>query len=216
MKPTTFAPSARAEFEAAAGDNLLPFGELATFQLRLMCGGAHGGRDTVSPRCSGADSLLFMKSSVVRLLSLACVSVLGACSSSDSSGDLPDGWGGAAPVKSFVQEDCPGSDPMSSDESASFSGGAGNIGVVYSHAHFRCVQKVEGFFKTSGDAVDILVQPIDMDPANVAACDCGYNITFVVEPVSSGTHMTTLYRRWDNLNHPNNPVPITAESVIVQ
>jgi hypothetical protein len=60
------------------------------------------------------------------------------------------------------------------------------------------------------------VQPIDMDPFSVAACDCGYKITFLVEPVSPGAHQTTLYRRWDSMNKPNDPVPISAASVIVQ
>jgi hypothetical protein len=88
--------------------------------------------------------------------------------------------------------------------------------VVYQDAHFRCVQEVEGFFKTAGDSVDILVQPIDMDPSGTAGCDCGYKITLVVEPVASGPHVTTLYRRWDNHNNPNNPVPISTAPVIVQ
>jgi hypothetical protein len=157
-----------------------------------------------------------MKKSVVPLWAVACVFLSGACSSSDSPDDLPDGWNQAVRAKSFVQTACPGSDMLFSDEAASFTGGAGNIGVAYKQAHFRCEQKVEGFWKGTGDSVDILVQPIDMYPAAVAMCDCGYDITFVVEPVSPGSHLTTLYRRWDGMNNPNDPVLIESASVIVQ
>jgi hypothetical protein len=184
-----------------------------------MCGGAHWRAAVASPGAWGLDRLLLMKNSVAPLLVLACAFGLGACSSNDSSsdlGDLPDGWGGAARVKSFVQEKCPGSEMGLSDESAAFAGGAGNIGVVYHRAHFRCEQKVEAFFKVAGDAVDILVQPLDMDPVSVAMCDCADKITFLLDPVSSGAHMTILYRRWDNWTQPNDPVPISAASVIVQ
>lgn len=153
-----------------------------------------------------------MKNTAPLLLVFALFS--GACSSSDSS-DLPEGWGGANRVKSLVQEVCPNSDMDFADESASFSGDTGSVGVLYQDAHFRCEQDVDGFFKTAGDAVDILVQPIDMNPKSTAGCDCGYNITFVVDPVSSGPHMVSLYRRWDNITTPNDPVKITAAPVIV-
>ena len=145
---------------------------------------------------------------------MACAFVLGACS--DSAKDLPSGWDGAAPAKNLVQEMCSSSMEDFAKEQASFTGGTGNIGVDYQYAHFRCLQDVEGFFKASDGAVDILVQPIDMHPASVAACDCAYNITFLVEPLSAGTLQTTLYRRWDGQNSQNDPVPIASAPVVVQ
>lgn len=138
--------------------------------------------------------------------------VVGACSSTD----LPEGWGNAARVKNLVQQVCPNGGIDFSSEHASFTGGTGNIGVDYQDAHFRCAQDVEGFFKAGGGAVDILVQPKDMHPGAVAGCDCGYNITFIVEPVAAGTMQTTLYRRWDDQNSPNNPVAITTAPVAVE
>ena len=143
---------------------------------------------------------------------LACAFVLGACSSSD----LPEGWGNAARAKNFVQKVCPTSGADFSDERASFTGGTGSIGVDYQDAHFRCEQNVEGFFKAVTGTVDILVQPIDMHPGSVAGCDCGYNITFMVEPVSAGTQQTTLYRRWDDQNSPNDPVVVATALVPVE
>jgi hypothetical protein len=140
---------------------------------------------------------------------MVCAFAVGACSSTD----LPDGWENAARVKNFVQQVCPGGATDFADERASFEGGTGSIGVDYHDARFRCAQNVEGFFKASGDDVDILVQPIDMHPDSVAGCDCGYNISFLVEPVSSGMRQTTLYRRWDD---PDNLVAISTALVNVQ
>jgi hypothetical protein len=142
--------------------------------------------------------------------------VLGACSSNDLPEDLPAGWENAARVKSLAQEVCPNTGMELSNEHASFTAGAGSIGVEYQDAHFRCEQDVEGFFKGTGDTVDILVQPKDMSPTSVVKCSCGYNITFIVEPVSAGTMQTTLYRRWDGLNNPNDPVQISTELVTVR
>jgi hypothetical protein len=152
----------------------------------------------------------------MRSLSFSLGAVLalvgGACSS--DSVDLPQGWESARHAKNLVQEMCSSSMDFS-DEGAELTGGTGNIGVDYRHAHFRCVQDVEGYFKTADGSVDILVQPVDMHPANVAACDCGYNITFVVDPVPAGNTLTTLYRRWDAINIPNDPVPIASAEVVV-
>lgn len=145
---------------------------------------------------------------------LAYAFALAACSS-DLGKDLPQGWEDAAQAKNLVQEVCPGSEDFT-DEHASFAGGEGSIAVDYQHAHFRCEQDVEGFFKVGDGTVEMLVQPIDMNPSAVAGCDCGYNITFLAEPVAAGTMQTTLYRRWDAINNPNDPVPIASAAVVVQ
>jgi hypothetical protein len=138
--------------------------------------------------------------------------VVGGCAS--DSADLPQGWESARHAKNLVQEVC--ADSMDfSGEGATFTGGTGSIGVDYRQAHFRCEQDVEGYFMTADGSVDILVQPIDMHPAAVTRCDCGYNITFVVDPVPAGIMLTTLYRRWDAINDPNDPVRIASAEVVV-
>lgn len=142
------------------------------------------------------------------------VGALGLAACSSASDDLPPGWEDVRPAKNLVQELCPGSMTFA-NESATLSGGTGNVGVDYRNAHFRCEQDVEGFFKVGAGTVDLLVQPIDMHPSSVAACDCGYNITFIAEPVPAGTMQATLYRRWDAINSPNAPVPIASAEVVV-
>jgi hypothetical protein len=74
---------------------------------------------------------------------------------------------------------------------------------------------VEGFYKLDGAALDILVQPVDMHPSAVANCDCAYGIQFTIKPLASGAVQTTLYRRWDDLNEPNEPVTIATELVTI-
>ena len=137
----------------------------------------------------------------------------GACSS--DSADLPKGWDGASRVTQFVQEVCAGSENFA-NERAAFTGDVNAVSISYEEAHFRCEQDVEGYFKTTDDTLDILVQPIDMHPTAVAGCDCGYNITFTVTSLSAGTRQTTLYRRWDAMNEPNDPVQIATGSVTVK
>jgi hypothetical protein len=57
----------------------------------------------------------------------------------------------------------------------------------------------------------VLVQPIDMNPSAVAACDCLYEIRMTVPVEVPAT--VTLYRRWDALNEPNDPVEIGSVDV---
>jgi hypothetical protein len=86
--------------------------------------------------------------------------------------------------------------------------------LAYDHAHFRCVQDVEAFAKRSEHALDVLVQPIDLHPRAVATCDCLYDMSTRLESMS-GTQDIALYRRWDALNQPNDPVSIGSVTLEV-
>jgi hypothetical protein len=130
--------------------------------------------------------------------------------------DLPSGWSAATRVESLTQAACSGSPYVGSNERAAFLPGRGRFEVDYRDAHFRCNQKVEGFFKTTGGAIDVLVQPVDMSPDSVTRCDCLYDITVIVGPIPAGGHDVTLSRRWDDLNDPNDPVQIGSGFVTVQ
>ena len=125
--------------------------------------------------------------------------------------DLPSDWEDAEPVDDFSQEECDGS-PMDTGWASTVSASAGGPGlrVVGDDLPFRCEQEVEGFYRTSGEAVDVLVQPVDMDPRSVAACDCLFRVRAGVPEDPPAT--VTLYRRWDNINDDNDPVLVgTAE-----
>ncbi|MBM4361137.1 MAG: hypothetical protein FJ104_00535 [Deltaproteobacteria bacterium] len=122
--------------------------------------------------------------------------------------ELPAGWAGASRITDFRQSTCGGSALEPHDERIDVTVGRGALLVVYSDAHFRCEQEVEGFVRGSAGSLDLLVQPVDMHPASVAACDCLYEITLALESLPPGDHAVTLYRRWDALNQPNDPVEI--------
>lgn len=132
-----------------------------------------------------------------------------------ASVDLPAGWEDAKRVTQLTQDDCSGSPYEGADERISVTPGTGKLAIDYQEAHFRCEQDVEGFYRSTGSALDVLVQPIDMDPDSVAACDCLYDVTIGIDPVAPGSRQVTVYRRWDNINDPNDPVRIGSEDVEV-
>lgn len=119
--------------------------------------------------------------------------------------DLPAGWEDAKRVSDFTQADCDGSpyDSDVPDVTVTAEADATSVTVSAEPLPFRCAQDVEGFWKASGGAVDLLVQPIDMNPSAVAGCDCLYRIDATIE--SPGAESVTVWRRWDNMNDPNDP-----------
>ncbi|MCB9681223.1 MAG: hypothetical protein H6733_07095 [Alphaproteobacteria bacterium] len=135
------------------------------------------------------------------LQTIAVLALAGACV------DLPSGWEDAVPVAALTQSDCDGS-PYDTgfDEDATATTDAGRITLVYDPVAFRCAQTVEGFFRVDGDRADVLVQPIDMHPGAVAACDCAYRVTVDVDAPDAAT--VGAWRRWDAINDPNPPVQV--------
>jgi hypothetical protein len=148
-------------------------------------------------------------------LSLILALSLLACSSG-SKPDLPAGWEGAQAVTEFTQAACSGSAdaPGGPSESIDASASAGSVRVAYHAAHFRCEQSVQGFVRTGPKSLDFLVQPVDMNPASVAGCDCLYEISLAAK-ASSGATTITLYRRWDNHSGSSNPVEVGTAMVTV-
>lgn len=127
--------------------------------------------------------------------------------------NLPEDWKDAEPVPSMSQSECDGDPYESYDEHIEASGGAGQVEIHYQEAHFRCEQEVEAWSLLEGDTLSILVQPIDMNPRNIAMCDCLYDIDITVEGLPAGALTVDLYRRWDEINDPNDPVFIDSAEV---
>lgn len=123
--------------------------------------------------------------------------------------DLPEGWSDARPVDSLEQTQCLGSPYEDFDEHVEGDIGASPMQVSLKQGHFRCEQDVEGFYRVVDGGVDVLVQPIDMDPKAVPNCDCLYDIDMTISlDVDLAPDPVTVYRRWDNLNDDNDPVEI--------
>ena len=123
--------------------------------------------------------------------------------------DLPEGWEDAEPVSALEQRACEGSPydtGVVADVEADLA--ADPLEVEATNVQFRCAQDVEGFWKQSGDTVEVLVQPIDLHPRSVAACDCLYDLSIVVGSPERPPSAVVLWRRWDDLNDPNPPVEV--------
>jgi hypothetical protein len=128
--------------------------------------------------------------------------------------DLPAGWEDAEAIEGLTQSECKASaydDTVKEELVATPERGA--VRLEYRAAHFRCDQEVEGFVRIASGRVDVLVQPAEMDPGSVAGCDCRYDIGMAIEGLSKGAFAVELYRRWDNINEPNDPKKIGSADV---
>ncbi|MEZ4320759.1 MAG: hypothetical protein R3F61_24975 [Myxococcota bacterium] len=122
--------------------------------------------------------------------------------------DLPAGWEDAEPVASLEQAECSGNPYEAFDERFEADLESDPLVVRAFETHFRCAQDVEGYFREVGDAVEVLVQPVDMTPKAVAGCDCLYDLTIEVGARDTPPASVSLFRRWDSLNDDNEPVAI--------
>jgi hypothetical protein len=124
--------------------------------------------------------------------------------------DLPDGWSDAQRVTSLTQTECLTGSPYEGyDERVEGDLSVSPLQVALREARFRCAQDVAGFYRLAGTGVDVLVQPIDMNPRAVAGCDCLYDIDIALRlEVDLAPERVTVYRRSDNLSAPNEPVLI--------
>lgn len=160
-------------------------------------------------------------SSPSRLAPACLLLALAACTDATYGvPDLPDGWTDAKHIERFQQAQCSGASPGGPPETIEAAANDGSIDITYAHAEFRCQQDVEGFLRQTGEAIDILVQPINLNPPFVARCDCQYDIAITIPAAKrdrypAGTYRLAVYRRWDYINKPNDPVEVGSASVEV-
>lgn len=118
-------------------------------------------------------------------------------------------------IDGLQQTACNGSPYDGTPEAMTASANGRSIHVTYDPAHFRCAQSVQAFLKLGAGAADVLVQPVDMNPAAVARCDCLYGVEMDF-PVAGGVYSVTLYRRWDHRSGADTPLQIGSASVTIQ
>jgi uncharacterized protein involved in high-affinity Fe2+ transport len=128
--------------------------------------------------------------------------------------DLPQGWEQATLIEDFHQSACNGSPYDGTPEAMTASANENSVHIAYEPAHFRCAQTVQGFVKKGAGTVDVLVQPVDMNPASVAKCDCLYGLDMNV-PADSGGYSITVYRRWDHKSGADSPLQIRSETLVI-
>ena len=123
--------------------------------------------------------------------------------------DLPAGWEDAKHVEGLTQSACGGSPYEDFDERVEGDISGSPLVVAYREAHFRCEQEVEAFYRVVDADVEVLVQPVDMNPSAVAGCDCLYDVDFQIrlEEDLAPTELV-LFRRWDEAGGPTEPIEV--------
>lgn len=122
--------------------------------------------------------------------------------------DLPDGWEDATPVAELSQSECDGNPYEDFDEGYVVTEAAAGLAVEARELPFRCAQAVEGFWMEDGDGVRVLLQPVTMDPREVAGCDCLYDVDFTLPEATEGP--VALFRRGDHASGLDAPVAVPA------
>lgn len=79
----------------------------------------------------------------------------------------------------------------------------------------RCEPEVEGSRLDDAAGIDVLVQPVDMDPSSVAAGDCLHDLRFEAAVDRSGVLSVSAFRRRDRLDEGDTTVAIGAATVSV-
>ena len=69
--------------------------------------------------------------------------------------------------------------------------------LTYRNAHFRCSQDLCGYALQQENEYHVLVQPCDMDPESVAACDCLNDVGIPIQ-IPGGPKSVKVWRRWDH------------------
>jgi len=123
--------------------------------------------------------------------------------------DLPDGWEAAEEIENITQSECEG-DPYADEEEAENSGESleasqitaevdgTSLKLNYNEAVCRCEQAVEGVSLVEDSKISVLVQPENMNPSQVAKCDCMYDIEITIPQLTTGEYDLEFFQRRDN------------------
>ncbi len=118
--------------------------------------------------------------------------------------DLPPDFEGAHLIPDFHQAECSESayDTGVGEPVATLAQNDSESSVAVGPVGFRCAQDVQGFWIEANDGLSVLVQPIDMNPAAVAGCDCLYDLTMTLPSV---TDRVEVWTRGDNQSGRSEP-----------
>ena len=130
--------------------------------------------------------------------------LLTACGGEDGP-DLPVGWEEAELLVDFGQSACAG-DPTEGARDVEINGAinSGAIRITWTNAVFRCEQDVEAYIRREGTTIDLLVQPVEILPEEVARCDCYYDLDAGFN-VADDLSAITFYTRRDEVGGPSSP-----------
>ena len=127
--------------------------------------------------------------------------------------DLPEGWETAERVAAFAQTPCDGGGASTFSGSATSEGNF--VAIEAQPVSARCDQALEAWWQATGSGGgEVLVQPVDMNPASVAKCDCGpVAVSFRVPTTTLSTF--DVYKR-DDRHGNDDPQPYLLGQVGVE
>ena len=155
--------------------------------------------------------------SVVGLLA----TVMACTDATYGSADLPPDWENSSRIERFRQSGC-GNSPASVGpaEAIDVAVAGGTVDIKYAYAPFRCQQNVEGFLRETGNALDVLIQPVDMSPEQPTTCSCLYELGLTLPAragsYDAGEYTLTIYRRWDHVVTDNPLVPVSTRAIVIE
>jgi hypothetical protein len=120
--------------------------------------------------------------------------------------NLPVGWEEATLLIDFGQTACLG-DPLDDPEATQEINASllsGSARITWTNALFRCEQDVEAYIRRDGTRVDVLVQPVEILPEQIARCDCYYDLDMSFNVDDSLTAIG-FYTRNDEIGGPSSP-----------
>ena len=142
--------------------------------------------------------------------------LLSSCESGGGSNafELPSGWENAELIENLFIEPCKGGMEEERKVETVINGVLEFVKVEIIDLMFRCSQPVQAFQKQNKSGIDILIQPTDMNPDEIAACDCRYNMVLGVE-VTGDELKVNVYYRGDNISGHSEPTLLASETVFV-
>lgn len=145
---------------------------------------------------------------------LLFAATLGLASCTSDNPNLPEDWQEALLLSDFMQTTCRG-EPGDGEEHPEEVGvvvRSGAAFVTWTNVLFRCDQDLEAWVRRSGTAVDVLVQPIDLNPEAPARCDCFYDLDLSFN-LSDQERQLSFYTRRDEAGGPSSPTQVGSLTI---
>jgi hypothetical protein len=119
---------------------------------------------------------------------------------------------GAVPLGTLRQSTCGHGSARQAVEARATSG---RISAIAREVTFRCDQAAHALIRRGSKEVEVLVEPLDMDPKNIPKCICNYDVEFDIDGLSKGTYALTVFHRGDHQWDTQDAVRIGSASVTV-
>jgi hypothetical protein len=127
-----------------------------------------------------------------------------------------DRWGslrGAVPLGNLRQSSC-GRGKVA-EPTVEAKATSGHISAIAREVTFRCNQPAHALIRRGSKELELLVEPLDMDPTNIPKCICNYDLEFEIDGLSRGTYTLTVFHRGDHQWDTQDAVRVGSASVAV-